>query len=256
MSGDSKRKVGVGVWTAVSVLGCAMVAVLAYTISTDGLPFRKELLTRWMAALLIDFYINIAAIGAWIIYKESSSWIIAIIWLLLLICFGSVTTCGYIVLQFYKLTPEQFSKDPFYFVLARHQNGDVAEHSKGLSVVAARVIFAVLGCLMLGTLLYTIIVDGSPFRAELYTPWVVATLIDFYINVVALAVWVAYKESSWISAILWIFLTVCFGSIITCGYIVRQLFYLSADQAVSLILFRNNNRYKRLVCQHDIQRIS
>lgn len=44
------------------------------------------------------------------------------------------------------------------------------EHKKGLSVVIARVIFGVLGCLMLGTLLYTLIVDGSPFRAELYTP--------------------------------------------------------------------------------------
>lgn len=33
----------------------------------------------------------------------------------------SVTTCGYIILQFFKLTPEESSKDPFYFVLARHQ---------------------------------------------------------------------------------------------------------------------------------------
>lgn len=39
-----------------------------------------------------------------------------------------------------------------------------------LSVVSARVLFSVLGCLMLGTLVYTIATDGSPFRRELLTP--------------------------------------------------------------------------------------
>lgn len=223
------------------VLGSLMVAVLVYTIATDGLPFRTELLTRWMAALLIDFYINIAVIGAWVVYKESS-WITAAVWVVLLICFGSVTTCGYISLQFFKLTAEESSKDPLYFLLVRHDKSDVTEHRKGPSVVTARVIFGVLGCLMLGTLIYTLIVDGSPFRAELYTPWVVATLIDFYINVVALSVWVAYKESRWMITFLWILFLVCFGSITTCVYIVRQLFYLSPDQPIFLVLFRNNHR--------------
>ncbi|KAL8210062.1 hypothetical protein R6Q57_006794 [Mikania cordata] len=196
-----------------SVLGGLMVAVLVYTIATDGLPFRMDLLTRWMAALLIDFYINIGVIGTWVVYKESS-WIMSVVWVVLLLCLGSVTTCGYIVLQFFKLTPDESSKDPLYFVLARHQKSDVTEHRKGLSVITAKVIFAIIGCLMLGTLLYTLIVDGSPFRSELYTPWVVATLIDFYINVVALSVWVAYKESSWVNAFLWILFLICFGRLI------------------------------------------
>lgn len=38
------------------------------------------------------------------------------------------------------------------------------------SVVSARVLFSVLGCVMLGTLLYTLVTDGSPFRKELFTP--------------------------------------------------------------------------------------
>ncbi|GJZ97210.1 C4-dicarboxylate transport 1 [Tanacetum coccineum] len=147
----SAATVGMLVRTVFSVLGCSMVALLVYTISIDGLPFRMDILTRWMAALLIDFYINIAVIGSWVVYKESS-WIMAAVWVVLLIGLGS----------------------------------DVPER-KGLSVVAARVVYSVLGCLMLGTLLYTLIVDGSPFRPELYTPWVVTTLIDFYINVVALS---------------------------------------------------------------------
>lgn len=38
------------------------------------------------------------------------------------------------------------------------------------SVVSAKVLFSVLGCVMLGTLLYTLVTDGSPFRKELFTP--------------------------------------------------------------------------------------
>ncbi|KAF6175642.1 hypothetical protein GIB67_022644 [Kingdonia uniflora] len=39
----------------------------------------------------------------------------------------------------------------------------------------------------------------------------VTTLIDFYITVIPIAAWVAYKEPSWINAGIWIVLLVCFG---------------------------------------------
>jgi len=39
-----------------------------------------------------------------------------------------------------------------------------------------------------GTLVYTCATDGSPFRPELLTPWMVATLVDFYVNVIAISV--------------------------------------------------------------------
>jgi hypothetical protein len=32
-------------------------------------------------------------------------------------------------------------------------------------------------------ILYTTITDGSPLRGELLTPWMKATLVDFYANV-------------------------------------------------------------------------
>jgi len=38
-----------------------------------------------------------------------------------------------------------------------------------------------------------------------------ATLIDFYVNVFAIAVWVWYKESSWASRIIWTILLISFG---------------------------------------------
>lgn len=218
-----------------------MVATLIYTLSLDGLPFRKDLLTPWMVATLIDFYINVIAIGAWVSYKESN-WISASLWVVLLVCFGSITTCSYIVLQLLKLSIGESSEDPIYYVLMRRPNKDGMEHKRRFSVVTTRIIFTALGFLMLATLLYTLLTDGSPFRTELLTPWMTATLIDFYINVVALSVWVAYKESSWISAFIWIVLLICFGSITTCAYIVRQLFYLSSQDPVCLVLLNGSNR--------------
>uniref|UniRef100_A0A6N2NIG6 Ion transport domain-containing protein n=1 Tax=Salix viminalis TaxID=40686 RepID=A0A6N2NIG6_SALVM len=50
-----------------------------------------------------------------------------------------------------------------------------------------RSLFLVMGCLMVGTLVYTIYVDGFPFRRDLLTPWMIATVVDFYINVIAVA---------------------------------------------------------------------
>lgn len=225
--------------TLFGVLGCVMVATLIYTISTSGLPFHRDLLTRWMAATLLDFYINVAAIGAWVFYKESS-WIMAVIWIVLLVCFGSITTCGYIVLQFFKLSPEESLEDPLYFVLVRRWRKDGTEQKKRHSVVGARIIFTALGFLMLGTLVYVGITDDSPL-SDILTPWMVATLIDFYINVVALSVWVAYKESSWIRALVWIILLACFGSTATCAYIVWQLRHLSSQDPLYLVLFNSSN---------------
>ncbi|CAA0810881.1 Unknown protein [Striga hermonthica] len=240
--------VAIGLRTAFVVLGCIITATVIYTTATDGLPFRKELLTPWMAATLVDFYINILAIGAWIVYKESS-WIRALIWIVLLLCLGSITTCLYIVMQFLKLSSQESIQNPIYFVL-KNKKMDEAESESIVSVVSARVLFSFLGCLMLGTLVYTIATDGSPFRKDLLTPWLTTTLIDFYVNVIALSVWVAYKEPNWLTAAFWILLLICFGSFSTCVYIVLQLFCLSSQDPVSLVLFsskdiRAGNNYEK-----------
>ncbi|KAJ0025727.1 hypothetical protein Pint_07855 [Pistacia integerrima] len=248
------------------MLCCLMIVTLGYTISTDGLPFRKDLLTPWMAATLVDFYINVVPLAAWVSYKESN-WISAIIWIILLVCLGSITTCAYIFIQFLKLSPQESLQDAMYHVLLRNpikyvqisseiylSNNSMEHKRKNSPVVAARILFGVLGLLMLGTLVYTILTDGSPFRKELLTPWMSATLIDFYINVVALSiinalcfyvlfqVWVAYKESSWFNAFLWVILLICFGSISTCVYIVQQLWCLRSEDPLCLILLNTSNR--------------
>ncbi|XP_019258668.1 PREDICTED: uncharacterized protein LOC109236882 isoform X3 [Nicotiana attenuata] len=223
-----------------AVLGCLASAVVIYTVVTDGLPFRLELLTPWMAATLIDFYINIFAIGSWVAYKESN-WITALLWAVLLFCLGSITTCGYIVLQFLNLSTQESIQDPIYFVLLRRQQKTETEQRRKCSLLTARILSLVLGCLMLGTLIYTIVIDGSPFRRDVFTPWLSATLVDFYVNIAALSVWIAYKESSWLSAAFWIILLICFGGISTCAYIALQLFSLSSQDPIYLILFSSSN---------------
>ncbi|XP_054786678.1 uncharacterized protein LOC129292955 isoform X2 [Prosopis cineraria] len=209
---------------------------------------------RWMAATLIDFYINVVALALWVAHKESN-WISSILWIILLIGLGSITSCAYIVVQFSKLSSQESSQNPMYYVLLKHPNkngGEAAPKGKQHSfVVTLRILFTVLGSLMLGTLVYTLITDGSPFQMELLTPWMTATLIDFYINVVALGVWVAYKECSWSSALFWIVLLISFGSITTCIYIVWNLFQITCQDPVYLILVhcrgdRAENKYNRL----------
>nr|XP_033508024.1 uncharacterized protein LOC104118591 isoform X5 [Nicotiana tomentosiformis] len=233
-----------------AVLGCLASAVVIYTVVTDGLPFRLELLTPWMAATLIDFYINIFAIGSWVAYKESN-WITALLWAVLLFCLGSTFNrhhvaprdwCIWRLHKFLNLSTQESIQDPIYFVLLRRQKKNETEQRRKCSLLTARILSLVLGCLMLGTLIYTIVTDGSPFRRDVFTPWLSATLVDFYVNIVALSVWVAYKESSWLSAAFWIILLICFGSISTCAYIALQLFSLSSQDPVYLILFSSRNR--------------
>eukprot|EP00249_Psilotum_nudum_P001999 c14812_g1_i1 orf=119-496(+) len=108
-------------------------------------------------------------------------------------------------------------------------------------VVVGRVVFVALGCLSLLTVLYTCIAHGSPFRKDLLTPWMNATLIDFYVNVAAISAWVCYKESFRICTFIWIALLICFGSITTCLYISVQLFKLSPHDPIYLILLKDRH---------------
>ncbi|KAI3838667.1 hypothetical protein MKW92_041746 [Papaver armeniacum] len=224
------------------VLGCLMTATLIYTVVTDGLPFRKELLIPWMTTTLIDFYIIVVAIGAWIAYKESNL-ISAVVWIILLVCLGSITTCAYVVVQLFKLSSQESSHDPMYYILVRYNSKDDIERKRKFSsVVAARIAFTALGCLMLGALIYTLLTDGSPFRTELLIPWMKALLVDFYIHIVAMSVWVIYKESRSLSAFIWIILFICLGSITVCTYIVIQLFQLSSQDPLYLVLLNSHSR--------------
>ena len=226
-----------------AALGCLMAATLVYTFLTDGTPFRREILTPWMDATLVDFYINVLAIAVWIAYKECS-WFITILWVLLIICFGSIATSAYILKELFSVSSQDHVQDPLNHLLLR--SGDEVK-TKCYSVMFGRILFSVLGFLMLAILVFTSVTDGLPFRMELLTPWLAATLIDFYIHIFAISVWVVHKEPTWVGAVCWVCLLICFGSVATCAYITIQLFRLSRKDLAYEVLLDSNSKHVRAV---------
>ncbi|KAI3762041.1 hypothetical protein L1987_52464 [Smallanthus sonchifolius] len=147
---------------------------------------------------------------------------------------------GYILVQFYKLSNEESLKDPLYFVFARRpKNRDVTE---GRSVVAATMIFSVLGCLVLGVLIYTLILEFTPSYTKYFSSCSTTIVIDIYIHIAIFWVWITYKESSWASAFFWTVLFVLFRGVSICAYILRGLFYLSPHEPASLIIIKKTNK--------------
>jgi hypothetical protein len=50
-------------------------------------------------------------------------------------------------------------------------------------LVALKISTAILMVIAASMIIYTTVTDGSPLRLELLTPWMKATLVDFYTNV-------------------------------------------------------------------------
>ena len=69
-------------------------------------------------------------------------------------------------------------------------------------------------------------------------PWMTATLKDFYINITVIFSWIAYKEQSAASRIVWLLLLVGLGSIAVTAYVVIQLFKLQPGDSAEKILLR------------------
>ncbi|KAL4578123.1 hypothetical protein LXL04_014241 [Taraxacum kok-saghyz] len=155
----------------------------------------------------------------------------------------SIVTIPYIFYQLWKLTPEEASRDPIYFVLARQKKRD-QEVTKRTAVATGRVIFIALGVLLVATIIYTGIMDIFVYYADLITPCLLTYMADIYIYAVLLSVWVTYKESSWISAFVWIILNMLSATIVMSVYIVWELYKLSPEQPTSLILFNDKDRQR------------
>ncbi|KAJ0694158.1 hypothetical protein HanPI659440_Chr15g0605631 [Helianthus annuus] len=219
--------IGVSVKTLFIFLFWVMVAAFAYLFLFGDFFSCFDIHAR-----------NIEEKGAWVYYKESS-WIFAFIVMAAMYVLGSLVSLGYILAQFYKLSREEHLKDPLYFVLTRRQKRDA---NGGSFVVVARVIFSVLGCLVLGALIYTLVDELSPFYTKQFASCFITFETDIYIHIAMFSVWIAYKESSWTSAFFWIVSLVCLRGVTLCAYILRRLFDLSPQQPASLIIFNNTNR--------------
>jgi hypothetical protein len=66
----------------------------------------------WMRATLWDFYVNEAVIFLWVCYKEKNTGL-KILWLILLVCLGSIAGCAYVLVQLFRLQPGEGFKALF-----------------------------------------------------------------------------------------------------------------------------------------------
>ncbi|KAJ0823776.1 hypothetical protein HanLR1_Chr00c0203g0727781 [Helianthus annuus] len=240
--------------TLFSLLACVMSVSLVYAFATDYFLSCFDPKARWMQVGLFDFLRRCFAYNR-LVFLQRIKMDHATCFYIMLFCFGSFTICGYIILQLFKLSPEESSKDLFYFVLVRRQKRDAIGHTGRVSVGTTRAIYLSLACLLIGAIVFVFITDGSPFRAEVFSPCMVPLLTDFFIHIVTFSVWVAYKESSWINALVWILLIIFFGGIALCAYVVRESLYLSSEQPAYLILFNKSGRDMTLdaslLMEHD-----
>ncbi|PWA52217.1 hypothetical protein CTI12_AA456910 [Artemisia annua] len=189
--------IGVAVKTLMIALFCLMVVMFAYLFVFGDYTTCLDIHSRWFLQIITDFTIYVVVLGAWYAYKESS-WIIALALMVPTYLAGCIISIGYILTQFYKLSPEESSKDPLYFVLARRQKRDGAGYTDTGRhyVVTARIIYSALGCVALGMMIYSVYVDLSPSYIKYFTSCFLTNGTDIYIHAVIFSVWVAYKESS------------------------------------------------------------
>lgn len=64
----------------------------------------------WMRATLWDFYANAFVIYLWMCYKESGV-VRKILWLILMFCLGSIASCAYVIIELFRLKPNEGIKD-------------------------------------------------------------------------------------------------------------------------------------------------
>lgn len=72
-------------------------------------------------------------------------------------------------------------------------------------------------------------------------PWFVATLVDAYIGFAIFYVWVAYKEKTAFSRILWFFLVMGLGNMATAFYVLLQLRKLGSVDPWEKVLLREES---------------
>jgi H+/Cl- antiporter ClcA len=66
----------------------------------------------WMRATLWDFYTNVLVIYIWLCYKEKN-FVWKIVWLILLVTLGSIASCAYVLIQLFRLKPQEGLKELF-----------------------------------------------------------------------------------------------------------------------------------------------
>ena len=71
-------------------------------------------------------------------------------------------------------------------------------------------------------------------------PWFIATLVDTYLAFFTFWLWVAYKETGWISRLAWLVAILFLGNIAMAIYMLIKLFRLPADAPLEKLLLRQS----------------
>ncbi|HEY2344174.1 MAG TPA: DUF1475 family protein [Chthoniobacteraceae bacterium] len=75
-------------------------------------------------------------------------------------------------------------------------------------------------------------------RAVISHPWFIATLFDTYFAFLTFYCWVAYKETSNLLRVVWLFAILLLGNIAMASYMLIQLFRLPAGAGMEQLLLR------------------
>lgn len=109
-----------------------------------------------------------------------------------------------------------------------------------MKLMALKILFSALSLFMV-YIVITTSMESNLFAEWSFLgsiPWMRATLIDFYINIIVLYAWVVYKESGWLSRVVWLLLFVGLGSITVTLYVVIQLMKLQPGEGLEQVLLR------------------
>lgn len=104
-------------------------------------------------------------------------------------------------------------------------------------------------CLFLAAVAVTMVVVSviTSMRSNLFEefgrlvrePWMAATLIDFYFNILIFSLWACWREARWARGLAWTAAFVLLGSIATSLYVLVRVLRLRPDQPLSAALLRD-----------------
>ncbi|MCC5809160.1 MAG: DUF1475 family protein [Ectothiorhodospiraceae bacterium] len=72
--------------------------------------------------------------------------------------------------------------------------------------------------------------------------WIQTTLVDIYISFLTIWLWIAYKERSWVSRLLWLVLVLTLGSVAITTYVLIQLFRVESHARLRDVLLPDRER--------------
>ncbi len=104
--------------TALKIL---FTGILIYMVSmTTWVSLHKSILLSpdefswaqhpWAVATLFDAYFGFVTFYAWVFYKETS-WPARIVWFVAIMGLGNIAMSGYVLIQLFRLRPEQPASD-------------------------------------------------------------------------------------------------------------------------------------------------